>query len=120
MTRPSGSASVASRFAVPVSMLAALASALALLGRYGTQGFALSIFLGLALPQFSAAARPLLGLPAGVVDGGSGFVGFHAAAPMRGSSISRSLLRLRNRWLLMVPSASPVMLAISPIGSSSR
>lgn len=41
-------------------MLAALASALALLGRYGTQGFALSIFLGLALPQFSAAARPLL------------------------------------------------------------
>lgn len=33
---------------------------LALLGRYGTQGFALSIFLGLALPQFAAAARPLL------------------------------------------------------------
>jgi BASS family bile acid:Na+ symporter len=41
-------------------MLAPLVSALALLGRYGTQGFALSIFLGLALPQFSAAARPLL------------------------------------------------------------
>ncbi|WP_332685007.1 hypothetical protein [Bosea sp. (in: a-proteobacteria)] len=41
-------------------MLAPFASALALLGRYGTQGFALSIFLGLALPQFSAAARPLL------------------------------------------------------------
>ncbi|MGO4674131.1 hypothetical protein AB4Z40_14675 [Bosea sp. 2YAB26] len=37
-----------------------LAAGLALLGRYGTQGFALSIFLGLALPQFSAAARPLL------------------------------------------------------------
>lgn len=37
-----------------------LASALAWLGRHGTQGFALSIFLGLALPQFSAAARPLL------------------------------------------------------------
>ena len=67
-----------------------------------------------------AAARPFLGLPAGVVDGGCGFVGLHAAAPMRGSSISRSLLRLRNRWLLMVPSASPVMVAISPIGSSSR
>ena len=33
---------------------------LALIGRYGTQGFALSIFLGLALPQFAAAARPLL------------------------------------------------------------
>lgn len=33
---------------------------LALIGRYGTQGFAFSIFLGLALPQFAAAARPLL------------------------------------------------------------
>lgn len=39
---------------------ASLAAALAWLGRYGTQGFALSIFLGLALPQFSAAARPVL------------------------------------------------------------
>lgn len=37
-----------------------LAAGLGSLGRYGTQGFALSIFLGLALPQFSAAARPLL------------------------------------------------------------
>ena len=37
-----------------------LASALAWLGRHGTQGFALSILLGLALPQFSAAARPVL------------------------------------------------------------
>jgi len=36
------------------------ASALAWLGRHGTQGFALSILLGLALPQFSAAARPVL------------------------------------------------------------
>ena len=35
---------------------------LALVGRYGTQGFAASIFLGLALPQFAAAARPLLGV----------------------------------------------------------
>ncbi|HEY8566883.1 MAG TPA: Na+-dependent transporter [Beijerinckiaceae bacterium] len=32
----------------------------ALIGRYGTQGFAASIFLGLALPQFAAAARPFL------------------------------------------------------------
>jgi bile acid:Na+ symporter, BASS family len=31
------------------------------IGRHGTQGFALSIFVGLALPQFAAAARPLLG-----------------------------------------------------------
>jgi BASS family bile acid:Na+ symporter len=41
-------------------LAASLAAGLAWLGRYGTQGFALSIFLGLALPQFSAAARPVL------------------------------------------------------------
>jgi bile acid:Na+ symporter, BASS family len=41
-------------------MFSRFAAFLAWLGRYGTQGFALSIFLGLALPQFSAAARPLL------------------------------------------------------------
>jgi bile acid:Na+ symporter, BASS family len=40
--------------------LSLVLSALAFLGRYGTQGFALSIFMGLALPQFAAAARPLL------------------------------------------------------------
>lgn len=33
---------------------------LAFVGRYGAQGFAISIFVGLALPQFAAAARPLL------------------------------------------------------------
>jgi BASS family bile acid:Na+ symporter len=33
---------------------------LAWIGRHGTEGFALSIFLGLALPQFAAAARPML------------------------------------------------------------
>lgn len=43
-----------------MSPAAFLANGLAWLGRYGTQGFALSIFLGLALPQFSAAARPVL------------------------------------------------------------
>ena len=37
-----------------------LIALLAWIGRHGTQGFALSIFLGLALPQFAAAARPLL------------------------------------------------------------
>ena len=42
----------------PVS--SAVVSALAWIGRYGTLGFALSIFCGLALPQFAAAARPLL------------------------------------------------------------
>lgn len=33
---------------------------LALLGRHGAIGFALSIFLGVALPQFASHARPLL------------------------------------------------------------
>lgn len=33
---------------------------LAFIGRHGTQGFVIAIFLGLALPQFAAAARPLL------------------------------------------------------------
>jgi bile acid:Na+ symporter, BASS family len=33
---------------------------LALIGRYGTQGFVASIFLGLAMPGFAATARPLL------------------------------------------------------------
>ena len=37
-----------------------LLAALAFVGRYGTQGFVLSILMGLALPQFAAAARPLL------------------------------------------------------------
>jgi BASS family bile acid:Na+ symporter len=32
-----------------------------LIGRYGTQGFAVSIFLGLAMPGAAAIARPLLG-----------------------------------------------------------
>ncbi|WP_372422940.1 hypothetical protein [Salinarimonas chemoclinalis] len=44
------------------SLPAPLADPLAFVGRWGTQGFALSIFVGLALPQFAAAARPLLGL----------------------------------------------------------
>lgn len=34
----------------------------ALVGRYGTQGFVVAILIGLALPQFAAAARPLLAL----------------------------------------------------------
>lgn len=39
-----------------------LLSALAWIGRYGTQGFAISILIGLMLPQFAAAARPFLGV----------------------------------------------------------
>jgi BASS family bile acid:Na+ symporter len=35
---------------------------LAFAGRYGTQGFALSLLVGLLLPGLAASARPLLGL----------------------------------------------------------
>lgn len=41
-------------------VLEPILAALAFLGRYGTQGFVLAILIGLALPQFAAAARPLL------------------------------------------------------------
>jgi BASS family bile acid:Na+ symporter len=41
-------------------LLIFLAKPLDWIGRHGAQGFALSIFIGLALPQFAAAARPLL------------------------------------------------------------
>jgi bile acid:Na+ symporter, BASS family len=41
-------------------VLDSLTKSFAWIGRYGAQGFALSIFVGLALPQFAAAARPLL------------------------------------------------------------
>src|SRR3954453_10693362 len=37
-------------------------NALALIGRYGTQGFIISLFVGLALPQLAAGARPMLGV----------------------------------------------------------
>jgi bile acid:Na+ symporter, BASS family len=37
-------------------------NALALIGRYGTQGFIISLFVGLALPQLAAVARPMLGV----------------------------------------------------------
>jgi bile acid:Na+ symporter, BASS family len=43
-------------------LLNSLTKLFAFIGRYGTQGFALSIFFGLALPQFASAARPLLGV----------------------------------------------------------
>lgn len=58
------------------------------------------------------AHAALLGFPLSFV--------IHARIPMRDSSISRSIRRLRKRWLLMVPSAMPVTRAISPIGISSR
>lgn len=40
--------------------MSVISAILAAIGRRSTEGFALSIFLGLALPQFAAASRPLL------------------------------------------------------------
>jgi bile acid:Na+ symporter, BASS family len=45
-----------------VIVIEILTKSLGWVGRYGTQGFAISIFVGLALPQFAAAARPLLAI----------------------------------------------------------
>ncbi|WP_406854048.1 hypothetical protein ABEG18_15995 [Alsobacter sp. KACC 23698] len=42
------------------SALAALSRALAAMGRYGTLGFAVSIFVGLALPGLASTMRPVL------------------------------------------------------------
>ena len=41
-------------------LLSRLLDMLAYVGRYGTQGFVISLFAGLALPQLAAAARPYL------------------------------------------------------------
>src|SRR5215217_5287004 len=79
----------------------------ALIGRYGTQGFAASIFLGLALPQFAAAARPLLAVTI-----------FFARVDLREL---RSLVRrpapliLASAWLMLAPGAA-VTLALALIG----
>lgn len=69
-----------------------------------TQRRAQATFLGL----------PFLGVDTGIICGA------HAGTPIRDSSSSRSRFRLRNRWLLMVPSARSVRMAISAMEISSR
>src|SRR4051794_15717959 len=87
--------------------------ALAFIGRHGTQGFAISIFLGLALPQFAAAARPLLAVTIFVFVGIT-FARVEAAA-------LKTLLRrpapllVASAWLLLAPAAL-VMLALAVLG----
>lgn len=46
----------------PPMLSSLLLRPLSFIGHHGTLGFALSIALGIALPQFASAARPLLGL----------------------------------------------------------
>jgi bile acid:Na+ symporter, BASS family len=81
----------------------ALLAGLAWIGRYGTQGFAASIFLGLALPQFAAAARPLLAVSIFV------FVMITFArvdvAALRGLLRRPAPLALAVAWLIAAPAA---------------
>jgi BASS family bile acid:Na+ symporter len=88
-------------------------ASLALIGRYGTQGFALSIFLGLALPQFAAAARPLLAV--------SIFVFVMITFARIEARAMRALLRrparlvLASVWLMLAP-AVLVTAALAVVG----
>lgn len=95
------------------SVLASMLKGLALIGRYGTQGFAISIFLGLALPQFAAAARPLLAVTIFVFVAIT-FARVDAAA--LASLLRRPApLLLAATWLLLAPGAL-VMLALGVLG----
>jgi BASS family bile acid:Na+ symporter len=90
-----------------------LLDGLALIGRYGTQGFAISIFVGLALPHFAAAARPLLPVTIFV------FV-MITFARVEASALKQLLRRpaplvLAGVWLMLAPAAF-VTLALSIVG----
>ncbi len=86
---------------------------LALIGRYGTQGFAVSIFLGLALPQFAAAARPLRAATIFVFVMIT-FVRVEAAA-LRALLREPAPLLLACLWLVAAP-ATLVWLALTILG----
>jgi BASS family bile acid:Na+ symporter len=86
---------------------------LALIGRYGTQGFAVSIFLGLALPQFAAAARPLLAATIFVFVMIT-FVRVEAAA-LKALLRDPAPLLLAGLWLVAAP-AGLVWLALTVLG----
>jgi bile acid:Na+ symporter, BASS family len=80
-----------------------LLRSLAFIGRYGTQGFAISIFLGLALPQFAAAARPLLA----VTIFGFVMITFARAEVQAVRDLVRRPLPLllASAWLILAPAA---------------
>jgi bile acid:Na+ symporter, BASS family len=71
------------------------------IGRHGTQGFALSIFVGLALPQFAAAARPLLAITIFIFV----MLTFARAedAKVRALVASPKPLVLASLWLILAP-----------------
>ena len=86
---------------------------LALIGRYGTQSIAASIFIGLALPQYAAAARPLLAVTI------FGFVMITFArvdsGALRGLVRRPASLVVATAWLMLAPAAF-VTLALALIG----
>jgi bile acid:Na+ symporter, BASS family len=86
---------------------------LALIDRYGTQGIAASIFIGLALPQYAAAARPLLAVTI--------FVFVMITFARVDTDALRGLVRrpapvvIATAWLMLAPPAV-VTLALALIG----
>jgi BASS family bile acid:Na+ symporter len=92
-----------------------LLGSLALIGRYGTQGYAISIFLGLALPQLAAAARPLLAVTIFV------FVMITFArvesAALKALIKRTAPLVLASAWLMLAPAAI-VTLGLTLVGRS--
>jgi bile acid:Na+ symporter, BASS family len=90
-------------------MLSALKSFLAWLGRNGTQGFAISIFVGIALPQFAAAARPFLAVSIFIFTTLT-FARADLAAMRRLFAMPQKLL-LAVAWLVI----APVVLVLVPM-----
>jgi bile acid:Na+ symporter, BASS family len=89
-------------------LLTPLLNTLAWIGRRGAQGFALSIFVGLALPQFAAAARPLLAVTIFVFV----LLTFARAEADKVKSLlgaPRPLI-LASLWLMIAPAAVIVLL----------
>jgi bile acid:Na+ symporter, BASS family len=97
-------------------VLNSLSKPFAWIGRHGTEGFALSIFMGLALPQFAAAARPLLGATIFVFV----MLTFARAEADRVRSLLRSPrpLLLACLWLVAAPAAL-IALILTVVGRAS-
>lgn len=97
----------------PAPLLALLSKPLAWIGRHGTQGFAISIFVGLALPQFAAAARPLLAVTIFIFV----MLTFARADAAKVGALLRAPkpLALASLWLVLAP-ALIIALLLAAIG----
>ena len=94
-------------------MLERLSKSLAWIGRHGTEGFAVSIFVGLALPQFAAAARPFLAVTIFVFT----MLTFARAeeARVRALVTAPKPLILACLWLVLAPAAL-ITLVVAGLG----